>query len=62
MSRFLQACRYLQQYRGLSNSRLAADEHHRSAYDSTTEDEIELCESRFPPWLRRSADIAEPNR
>jgi hypothetical protein len=62
VSGLLQSRCYLQQNRGLSNSRLAADEHHRSANDSTAENEIEFRESRFPSRLGRSTDVAEPDR
>jgi len=59
MSRLLQPCCYLQKDRGLSNSRLAADEHHRPTNDSTAEDEIKFRESRFPSRLLRSGDVAK---
>ena len=40
----------LQQQRGLSDSRLAADEHHRAGNDATAKDPVELRDSR---WLAR---------
>ena len=61
MSSLLKSRRYLEKDRGLSNSRFTADEHHRSANDSTAENEIKFRESGFPSRLFRSADVAKPD-
>lgn len=59
MSTVLELRCNLKENRGLSNSRLTADEDHRTRDYSAAEHEVEFGNSRFPSWLGRTGYVAQ---